>query len=522
MTERAESTFSLRHYAQVLWRRKLIVIVTTLAVPALVVGFSMTQPKAYEAIARVMVENQSPGLSAAIGSNYNSGDPDDRQIQTLANFVVTPEIAAAALGPAANEAAIEHALEHVKAEGDAGANIITVTADSPDAAKASDMANSFADAFVDWRREQEQQALKEAITLIDAQLQSASPDTFAYQTLVERRRQLDVVKALTTGGVSVGEAAQKPLLPASPRPKRDGALALGAGLLLGIGLAFLRDALDVSVHNVQELETLTDLPVVGEIPEFKKDEGKPGRIVALDDPRGPAAEAYRFLRANLEFVDFNHTVKSLLITSQLPQQGKSTTIANLAISLLRTGKKVAVVEGDLRRPTLHRLFNVPNANGVSSVVAGVTTLGDALTQLTFDSHGPHVATARKRAGEAAPDDGVTQDLRLTLLTSGPLPPNPGEVVTSEQYANVIAELQKTHDLVLVDAPPMLLVGDAVALAGKVDGVLVVLRLEETTRDSVANIEEYVKRVPARTLGLVVTGVSHGAGSRNYRYGDYYE
>ena len=517
MTERTEGTFSLRHYARVLWRRKLIVIITTLAVPAVVTLFSLTQPSTYAATARVMVQNQSPGLSVAIGADFNSGDPDDRQIQTLASFVATPEIAKTVLGGSASGEEIDDALGRVTAEGDTAANVISITAESADAAEAADLANSFAESFVSWRRDEEQLALKEAITLVDAQLDGANPDSFAYQALVERRRQLEIVKALTTGGVSVAEAAQEPGAPAKPRPMRDGALALAAGLLLGVGLAFVREALDVSVHDVQELSSLTDLPVVGEIPGFRKDERGPGKIIALDDPRGPTAEAYRFLRVNLGFVDFNHAVKSILVTSQLPQQGKSTTVANLAISLLRAGSKVAVVEGDLRRPALHRLFNVPNAKGVTSVVAGATTLNEAVSRLTFASRQPRVATAGKSGTAEAPPE-----LTLTLLTSGPIPPNPGEVVTSTQYSAILAELEETHDFVLVDAPPMLLVGDAATLAGKVDGVLIVLRLEQTTRDSVASIDDFVRRVPARTLGLVVTGVRRSTGSSNYRYDEYYD
>ena len=155
-------------------------------------------------------------------------------------------------------------------------------------------------------------------------------------------------------------------------------MALAASLLLGIGLAFLREALDVKLHSAEEIGERTHLPVIAAIPEFRRSERSADKLVVLDDPRGPTAEAYRFLRTNLDFVDFNHDLKVIMVTSPLPGQGKSTTIANLAIALLRAGKRVAVIEGDLRRPSLHRFFKIANTRGVSSVVSVATPLSEAV------------------------------------------------------------------------------------------------------------------------------------------------
>jgi Mrp family chromosome partitioning ATPase len=301
-------------------------------------------------------------------------------------------------------------------------------------------------------------------------------------------------------------------------------LAFAAGLVLGIGLAFVRESLDVKLHSPDEIAELTDLPLIAAIPEFRRSEKSPDQLLALDDPRGPAAEAYRFLRTNLDFVNFNNDIKVVLVTSPLPAQGKSTTIANLAVALLHAGKRVSVVEGDLRRPALHRHFKITNARGVTSVVSGTTDLSSAIHVVSFRDPSITMATARplRDVGRVrgAPAEG--DDLKLRVLTSGPLPPNPGEIVNSRQLGEILEALKADSDYVLVDAPPMFAVGDTAAMAAWVDGIIVVLRLDETTADTVKSVEDFFKRVPARALGIVVTGVPRGSKSKYYRYEKAYE
>ena len=155
----------------------------------------------------------------------------------------------------------------------------------------------------------------------------------------------------------------------------------------------MRESLDVQVHTVDEIADALDVPLLGTVGQFRADERGAGRMVALEDPRSPAAEMYRFLRTNLEFVNFDRQAKTMLVTSPQPAQGKSTTIANLAVTLLRAGKKVALVEGDLRRPSLHRFFKVRNALGVTTVVSGATSLDEAVHTLTF-TEASHAARRR--------------------------------------------------------------------------------------------------------------------------------
>ena len=579
MSTDTKQSVTLRHYLQILGRRKWIIVQAVVIIPLVVVGVSLTQPKRYAATARVMTASQATVVSAATGSNLAWQNVDERELQTLSTFVSTPEIASAAVERLGWQVSADDALATVEATADPNAAVIDITATDADPERAAALANAFAAEFVAWRQRTQRGSIDEAIKLVDEQIKTMPKQTLTFSALLDRRSQLEVIKALVTGDVVVGEAAQVPTSPASPKPLRNGVLAFAAALVVGVGLAFLRESLDVAIHSIDEIAGAVEVPLLGTIPQFKGDERGDGHMITLEDPRSPAAESYRFLRTNLEFVDFGRVVKTILVTSPQPGQGKSTTIANLAITLLRAGKKVAVVEGDLRRPSLHRFFKVRNSLGITTVVAGATTLDEAMHTLTFTEALPQGAErapidvadlpgssvggelrlrvltsgqipsnpdevvtseqfssvladlneARPKGAKRAQKDGadlsgsgVNGKLQLSVLTSGPIPPNPGEIVTSEQFSAVLTDLRERHDYVLVDAPPMFVVGDAAALAGKVDGIIVVLRFDQTSTQTLSGVTEFVKRVPARTLGVVVTGAPPRARGRSYRYDAYYE
>ena len=515
MADPDQSSVGLRHYVGILWRRKWIVLLAVIIIPAIVVGVSLRRPTMYSATARIMAVSQSLPVSVALGSNIDLSAPDDRELQTLASFVATPEIAKnvdADLGWGDDPKVL---IDATKAEADPTANIIAVTATWPGPRGAAALANAFAARFVLWRKETQQQALAQAVQLVDKQLALTTPGSGAHTALLERRSQLDVLEALVSGGLTIGEAAQPPESPSSPKPVRDGMLAFAGALVLGVGLAFLRESLDVHLHSAEEIAELTKLPLIAAIPERGKKEKKRDVLAGLGDPRGPVAEAYRFLRTNLEFVNFNHDVKVVLVTSPLAGQGKSTIIANLAIALIRAGKRVTVVEGDLRLPSLHRSFKITNDRGLTDVVSGAVSLSTAVHVLTLVDE-----TAGGGRGTGSGGDGQpvsAGDSKLRVLLSGPLPPNPGEIANSQQTGAIIEALKSDADYVLVDSPPMFVVGDAAALAAKVDGIIVILRLDETTADTVKGVEDFLARVPARALGIVVNGVPRDSKGGSYRY-----
>jgi non-specific protein-tyrosine kinase len=526
LNEDTQTTVSLRHYLDVLWRRKWIIVLTMVLVTLIVVGASLLQPTRYAGTARVIAVQQSPALNVATSLDVGSLTLDERGLTTLASFVVTPDMATRAGEQLERVGDTDALLESVTAEADTTTDIILVRALAAEPTEAADVANAFAEQFVAWRREIQQTSLDEAIATIDEEIEVTETNTLRRQLLLDQRSQLEVLKTLLNGDVQIGESARPSSVPASPKPVRNGALALAGGLMLGIGLAFVREALDIKLRSVDAIAESTSIPFIGAIPSLSKEQRTGDSLVVLDDPRGAVAEAFRFLRTNLEFVNFNRDVKTILITSPEPSQGKSTTIANLAIALLRSGKRVAVIGADLRRPALHRFFKIANSRGVTTVVSGGSTLEDAVQVLSFGDHSRMVTAAVERTAKPLQQPDVPEqpggELQLTVLPSGPLPPNPGEIVTSKQLTEVLQKLQATHDYVLVDAPPMFAVGDAAAMADKVDGVLAVLRLDQTTRDTLREVEMFLSRVPSRTLGIVVTGVPRSSKSKYYRYEDYYE
>jgi len=291
--------------------------------------------------------------------------------------------------------------------------------------------------------------------------------------------------------VSVVRDAELPTAPVSPRKGLDIGLGLLVGLALGAGISVLREALDGSIKSSDVIEEVLSLPTVGVI-GYDADSAKQPLIVH-DDPRSPRAEAFRQLRTNLQFLDVDHPPRSIVLTSSLPSEGKSTTACNLALALTQAGVRVILVDGDLRRPRVASYLGIEGAVGLTDVLAGRADADDVLQPWG--------------------------DGRLMVLPSGPTPPNPSELLGSTQMTTLMAELESRADLVLVDAPPLLPVTDSSVLASVCDGVILVVRSGRTTREQAARAVETLRRVDANTYGVVLNmAPSKGPDAYAYGYG----
>jgi non-specific protein-tyrosine kinase len=215
-------------------------------------------------------------------------------------------------------------------------------------------------------------------------------------------------------------------------------------------------------------------------------------LITASNPRSPVAEAYRQLRTNIQFSSLDHPIKTLLVTSTSPEEGKSTTLANLAITMAQADRKVVLVDCDLRRPSLHEIFGISNINGLTTVVAD-----RSISDFPFQESGV---------------DG------LRLVTSGPLPPNPSELLGSQRMAEVIEQLKTEADYVLFDTPPIIAVTDAAVLASNVDGVLLVIKSGKTKRDLARKAKALLDNVNANLLGVVLNGVPFDTSLHRY-YGE---
>ncbi|MEU5532153.1 polysaccharide biosynthesis tyrosine autokinase [Streptomyces sp. NPDC020362] len=290
--------------------------------------------------------------------------------------------------------------------------------------------------------------------------------------------------------VSLGitEQAIVPKRPVSPKKLLDTAAGVLAGLLLAAAIVALREALDTTIKTSDALGELTSLPVLGSIPF---DKSATQRRIAMDSAgTSVRAEAFRKLRANLQFAQVDDPPKVIVVTSPVPGEGKTTTSVNLALSLADAGMRTCLIDADLRRPSVARTFGLVEEAGLTTVLIGQAGVEDVAQQ----------------AGG-----------RLTVLTSGPLPPNPTELLSCGRMAEVLRELADGYDVVIVDSAPLLPVADTIGLAPLADGVLLVVRASKTGRDQIRNAAESLSRTGVRILGTVFS-MSSAFKGKEYGYG----
>jgi receptor protein-tyrosine kinase len=279
----------------------------------------------------------------------------------------------------------------------------------------------------------------------------------------------------------------------APKPRRDAAIGALLGLLLGAVLAVLFHALDKRLRSVDSVENIFSRPVVGAIPQ--------SRALATNEPLGPAdVEAFRMLRANLRYYNSDRRVRSVLVTSSTIGEGKSTVAWHLAAAGAGAGASVLLIEADLRAPVLARRFGVEAPLGLRDVLLGEAKPADVVhrVDVSVSDHGP-------KSG-------------MGVMFAGSPPANPVDLIESKQMADLLAQASEEFDMVVVDAPPMSVVPDAIPLIRRVDGVLVVSRLGTTSKEGAEHMRDQLENLKARPLGIVVNGVSRHDG----RYGSVYQ
>jgi polysaccharide biosynthesis transport protein len=509
--EETDGELELRDYLRVLRRRRWIVLVTIGVVVGIATIVSYLQTPVYSGTAQMLIQPRagtSP-FEAATGQAVGGVQFVATEIEVIKGEPVQEGVRAQ-LGSAPAVA--------VRQVGTTA--VVQIVAESTDPEKAAAVANAYVDSYIDHRRQQgvdeslaaqdEVQGkidrLQGQIDGLDAQIATAEgavADSLRSQrqALLQQQAlfkqtldQLQVNMALITGGAERVRSAVVPTSPVKPTPLRNGVLALVVGSLLGVGLAFLAEYLDDSIETQEELErVIGSVPVIALIPEVAGWKSKEkSRLVAADAPRSPAAEAYRALRTAIQFIGLNQPLTILQVTSPNAGEGKTTTLANLGITLAAGGKRVVIVCCDLRRPRVHEFFGLSNKVGFTSTLLGDRPVSAAL--------------------QAVP--GIP---RLRLLASGPLPPNPSELLSSKRTADVFAALAADSDIVLIDSPPVLPVTDALVLFQHVDATLLVFSAGNTTRKEAAAALGKVQQVKGPVIGAVLNGVKAESGY-GYTYG----
>ena len=445
----------LRDYLTIARVRWVLITMCTLTMIALAALFTWSATPQYASSSRLFVSTS--GASDDAQANQG-GQFSLQRVKSYADLLTGQQIARRVVDELKLEESPKALADQISATSKLDTVILRITVTDPSPERAKMLVDAVSDQFVSYVAELETPPGKDEAT----------------------------IKA------TVVDPGTEPSAPVSPRPKRNLALGLVLGLLVGVGLAVLRETLDTSVKSIKQLEDLIDAPILGSISYDRDAERNP-----LIDELGtyaPRVEGFRVLRTNLQFIDPDQQRKVFVITSSLPQEGKTTTATNLAMTLAEGGERVALIEADLRRPRISHYLNLESAVGLTTVLVGRLSLHDAMQH------------ASQHAG-------------LDVLSSGRTPPNPAELLKSHAMSAIIKELRADYDIVLIDAPPLLPVTDAALLASQSDGAILVVRHGKTTVDQVRAAAERLTSVGAEPAGVIFNMTpAKGAGQYGYGYG----
>jgi capsular exopolysaccharide synthesis family protein len=475
-----------------------VILLSVVVVLVVAVAVTVRQQKVYRATGELLLQPPTNPLNPTQPSASAAFVPT--QIRILESPAVA-DIVREKLGPNGG----------VRGAQLGNTTIVELAAESPDPARAAAIVNAYANAYIELVRDREATAVLELsdelnqkigeidaeIAVLDAQVNNAAPEnkqSVTNATAGERARLIDqrsvyrekldeqsFSSIVDQGGNQVVREAVPAGSPVRPTPRRNAALALGFGLVLGIALALLFDRFNDTIRNREDLERALAgslVPILGHVPASTK--AKRPQVTSLVEPMSPAAEAYRSLRTSVQFLAVDGGIGTIQITSPIAAEGKTTTAANLAVVLSRAGRRVLVLDADLRRPRIHEYFDLPNEVGLTSVLIGDAPIADALQPVYMDDQLP-----------------------LVLMASGPLPLNPSELLASESARNVMQTLRAYADIVIVDCPPVLPVTDAAIVSTMVDATILVAMVGLTTRKRTHRAMEKLAQVDANLVGLVL-------------------
>jgi capsular exopolysaccharide synthesis family protein len=480
----SSNQLDLRRYLRVLWRRKWLFLVCVVAIPAAAYAISSSNAKVYQS--SVLMQVQGTAVDTTLFQQQQANPNNSSSINVAARLISTTAVAQEAakhLRPA--PANPDSLLGSIAVSPDATTGFITITASAPQPQRAADIATAFSEAIVAVRSQQAVQRVDDAVAQIQAQLDQIT-DPLGKRQLSSQLQRLRALKAAQGQNATVIEPAQANAVPVSPKPKRALKLSIVIALLIGLGLVGLAEAFDRRVREPEELEEITGLPVLSVIP----------RLAFTDEGSHAADEAFHTLRASLTFFNIDRTLSSVLVTSPQQGDGKTTVSVNIAKAFARAGKDVVLVDADLRRPAVAKRLGIETEKGLGAVLIGEATLEETIVEIPIEG---------SEAG------------RLRVLPAGPPPPNPSELTASQAMRTLLHRLDEDSDLVIVDTNPVLTVADAIPVMKEVSGVLLVCRVDQTTRDGIGRLHNIIETGKGVALGIVATG-SQSSGFYGYGYG----
>jgi succinoglycan biosynthesis transport protein ExoP len=506
-TQDGEPVSTLRDYLRILRRRKWIVIPGALIAPLLAIVLALREPTLYEASAQVLVNRANLAANLA-GVDDPTQLDSPRILSTETQLARVPSIAQQAVEAVGIPGRTGSDLLGASSVSQADENdVLTFSVTDNDPKLAAALATEYANQFVDYRLELDRELLDrahESVVQRIAELEAAGDtDSSLYSRLVESRDRLLTMETLLTPRAEL----IRPATGAGRIPNhvpRDALLGLMLGLISSIGLALLIDALDSRIRTAEEISDNLHLRLLGRLPRPPRRLRRSRRLVMLAEPESPHAEAYRMLRTSLEFLRLGQPEGSaarrsvgpaayrIMITSAVEREGKSTTIGNLAVAFARSGRRVILVDLDFRRASLHRFFDIDPEPGLMDMVVGSASLREAVRD-------------------------VPAEPGLSILPVGSLPAHAKDLALTVGLERALEQVGSETDIMLIDGPPLLRVGDAMALTPYVDGLLVVANLGTVRAKMLDELSRILDPCPAARLGLIVTGADLEGGYEYLRY-----
>lgn len=509
----------LRHYLAIIWRWSWFILLCTILGAIIAFGISLSTQPVYQASTTLLI---NPAPSTVGSPDYNSLLIGERLATTYAQTIRTRPIldqVITDLHLPIGEAALDNKLRITTIR---DTELLVITVEDSNPTRAADIANEIVKVFVKQNQSQQSSRYAVSIQTLQAELQNihndmdrtqASIDALkdktdaanvaernrldtllsqsrsSYAILLKSLQDVQLAEAQTTNDIVVVEQAVPQSSPVRPRTLMNMLIGSVLGLMLGLAIVFLLDHLDVSVKSSEEVERLTGIPSLGTIGEIAGLQEQ-NSLVTVTNARSPAAEAYRVLQTNIGFAEIDSPIQTMLITSGGVGEGKSLTLANLAVIMARMGKRVIVVDTDLRKPALHNIFRLSNKFGVTT----------ALMERESDVENYLVAT------------GVEN---LRFLASGPLPPNPAELIGSQRMIDLVEKLKKIADLIVFDSPPSLAFADTSLLARMSDVTVLVVSEGQTQVDTLKKTRDQLVQSGTHLLGFVFNRATHPVNSYYY-------
>lgn len=484
----APEPVQLLDYLRAVRQRWWLVLLIALIATGCALGISLSAEKQYDATAHLLLRGEEP-INSLLDPTANSRSSDpERDLNTELELMKVGGTAYPVLRRLDLQRSADELLSQIEPTASSQSNIVALRVRDRDPRMAARIANAFAEEYVRYKTESARARYREAAELAQRQLEGLAPEERegeAGRELQARQRELQVAAELQTGGVELVRRATPPTSASRPRPKLSAAVGLALGLLLGVAAALALNLGDRRLKDEDDVEALFGLPILATIP-------RPARRSAKDDPA--QREAYGLLTANLRLTAGNRAGGVILITSPSPADGKTSVTLGIARAYARLGLDVVAVEADLRRPAFGRYLDASASEGVTGVLSGGPVSDEVLW---LDPETLRPADAHGGSGSVG------------ILPAGDLPANPQRVLADPRMQTVFDVLQQVADVVLVDSAPVGTVNDASMLAPLVDAVVLVARLNRTTRDASRRALRALRN-ETNLLGVVVTDAGGGA------------